>query len=95
LICRQSARGDITRSLECILEFLLRALRASLAAFETGASVGKQLLGERASRKARSAATTSRKAARRKPRISAATRATYRLQGKYLSALRPLSKSAR
>lgn len=72
---------------------LIRALRASLSALERGAgSVGTRLFGDRASRKAR---TAKRKLARRKPKISEATRAKYRVQGKYLSVLRPLSKEQR
>ena len=75
---------------------LIRALKASLAALETGAvSVGRRLFGDRVSRKARKARTVTRKVARKKPRISPAVRAKYRLQGKYLSALRPLSKPQR
>jgi hypothetical protein len=74
---------------------LIRALRASLAALETGvARVGRQFrdIPLPTSRKAK---TAERPVKRRKPRISPATRAKYRLQGKYLSVLRPLSKAQR
>ena len=75
---------------------LIKALRASLAALESGtANVGKRLFGVRASRKARKARTVTRRAARRKPRISPATRKLYQQQGRYMAALRPLSKEAR
>jgi len=73
---------------------LVRALRASLAALETGAvSVGKRLKGS--FRMARKAMTVKRKMARRKPRISAATRKIYQQQGRYMAAVRQLPKAAR
>ena len=73
---------------------LVRALRASLAALESGAvSAGRRLNGSSpVDRKAR---TAKRKMARRKPRISAATRKIYQQQGRYMAALRPLPKAAR
>jgi hypothetical protein len=87
--------GDVMKALQR-RERLIRALQASLAALETGAvSVGKRLLGNRAPRKARKATTVSGKVARRKPRISAATRKIYQQQGRYMAALRNLSKAAR
>lgn len=89
------AAGEVRKAL-LRRDRLIRALRARLAALETGASsVGKRIIGDRAPRKARTARTATPKVARRKPKISAATRKIYRLQGKYLSALRPLSKGAR
>ena len=73
---------------------LIRALRASLAALETGAvSVGKRLKGSFP--RARKARTAKRKVARRKPRISAATRKMYQQQGRYMAAVRQLPKNAR
>jgi len=89
------AAGEIRKALQR-RDRLIRALRASLAALETGASsLGKRLVGDRASRKARKARTASRKVARRKPRISAATRKIYQAQGRYIATLRNLSKAAR
>jgi len=73
---------------------LIRALRDSLAALETGVgSVGKRLKGSLL--RARKARTGKRRAARRKPRISAATRKLYQQQGRYMAALRRLSKEQR
>src|SRR5713226_4464073 len=55
---------------------LIKALRASLAALEAGAvTVGKRFTGKLSA--ARKARTTRRKVARKKPRISAATRKIY------------------
>jgi predicted RNA-binding protein YlqC (UPF0109 family) len=74
---------------------LIRALRASLAALESGAGkVARQFKGSPFSigRKARAA---KRPAKRRKPRISAATRKLYQQQGRYMAVLRPLSKEQR
>jgi hypothetical protein len=39
--------------------------------------------------------TAKRRVARRKPRISAATRKIYQQQGRYMAAVRPLPKAAR
>jgi hypothetical protein len=87
--------GDVMKALQR-RDRLIRALRASLAALETGVgSVGKRLFGSRAARKARKAGTVGRKVVRRTRKISAATRAMFRLQGKYLSALRNLSLEQR
>lgn len=83
--------SEVTKALQR-RDRLIKALRASLSALETGAvSVGK-LLGHRASRKA---GTMTGKVARRKPRISAATRKLYQQQGRYMAALRNLSKAQR
>jgi len=69
---------------------LIRDLRAKLAALEAGVlKAGRRVL------KNGFFPTTKRKVARRKPRISAATRKIYQQQGRYLAALRPLSKGAR
>ena len=73
---------------------LIKALRASLTALEAGAvTVGKRITETLSA--ARKARTTRRKMARKKPRISAATRKIYQQQGRYMAALRPLSKEAR
>ena len=89
------AVGEISKAFHRC-DRLIRTLKAKLAALETGVgSLGKRLRGDRASRKARKARTSSRKVARKKRKISAATRAMFRLQGKYLSVLRPLSKKQR
>jgi hypothetical protein len=75
---------------------LIRALRASLAALETGVSnVGRRMLRGVPFPLGRKAMTGKRKVARKKPKISAATRKIYQQQGKYLSVLRPLSKEQR
>jgi hypothetical protein len=89
------AAGEVQKALQR-RDHLIRALRASLAALESGAgSLGTQLFGDRASRKARKERTATRKVARRKPRISAATRKIYQQQGRYMAALRNLSKEQR
>src|ERR1700736_3282678 len=60
-----------------------------------GLEAGKTVR-RRAVRALRTAEKTSRPARKRaKHKITAATRKLYRLQGKYMSALRPLSKGAR
>jgi len=85
--------GEIRKALQR-RDRLIGALRASLAALETGAvSVGKRLKGSFSV--ARKARTPKRKMARRKPRISAATRKLYQQQGRYMAAVRPLPKAAR
>jgi len=74
---------------------LVRALRASLTALETGAvKVGRQFKNSPFSigRKAKAA---KRRAKRRKPKISAATRKLYQQQGRYMAAVRQLSKADR
>lgn len=73
---------------------LVRALRASLAALESGAvSAGRRLNGS--SPLARKARTAKRKVARRTRRISAATRKIYQQQGRYMAAVRQLPKAVR
>ena len=73
---------------------LVRALKASLAALESGAiSVRRRINGS--SPMARTARTAKRKVASRKRRISAATRKMYRQQGGYMAAVRRLPKAAR
>ena len=73
---------------------LIKSLKARLAALETGVgTLGTRLFGGRASRKVRKASTVKPEAARRKPRISAATRRLYQQQGRYMAAVRNLSKA--
>jgi len=74
---------------------LIRALRASLVALETGAvKVGRQFKNSPfpVGRKAKAAKLPTK---RRKPRISAATRKLRQQQGRYMAALRPLTKEQR
>jgi hypothetical protein len=78
--------GEVMKALQR-RDRLIKALKASLAALESGVgSVGSRLFGGRASQKAR------------KPRTSATTRKVYQQrqqQGRYMAALRPLSKAQR
>ncbi len=76
---------------------LIRALRDGLAALgEEAGRVGKRLFRAGAlSIKARRSGTATPKVARRKPRISAATRKKFQTQGRYMAALRNLSKGSR
>ena len=75
---------------------LIKALKASLASLEQGVvSVGKRFLKDGPFPLAVKTKTAKRPAARRKPRISAATRKMYQQQGRYMAALRPLSKQQR
>ena len=88
------AAGEVQKALKRH-RHLVTGLRARLAALEQGAGkAGKRLLKDgpfpMMVRKAVSA-----KVRRRKPKISAATRKIYQQQGRYLAALRPLSKQAR
>jgi hypothetical protein len=64
-------------------------LRARLAALEAGAGS----LGTRLFKGSAPVALTAKR--RRKPRISAATRKMYQQQGRYMAALRNLSKEQR
>jgi len=87
------AAGEVRKALQR-RDRLIRALRASLAALETGAvSVGKRLKGSL--RMARKARTPKRRMVSRKRRISAATQKMYQQQGRYMAAVRPLTKDAR
>jgi hypothetical protein len=76
---------------------LIRALRNSLAALgENAGRVGKRLFRAGAlSIRARRGGAAKPKVARRKPRISAATRKKFQTQGRYMAALRNLSKGSR
>jgi hypothetical protein len=72
---------------------LVTDLRAKLAALEEGAGkAGRRLFKDGPFPMASKARTAKR---RRKPRISAATRKIYQQQGRYMAALRNLSKQAR
>jgi hypothetical protein len=89
------AAGEVLKALQR-RDRLIRALRASLAALETGVvKVGRRVLKDGPFPMARKARTARRNVARRKPRISAATRKVYQQQGRYLAALRPLTVAAR
>jgi hypothetical protein len=75
---------------------LIRDLRAKLAALEAAVvKAGRQVLKNGFFPMAGKRKTAKRRAARRKPRISAATRKIYQQQGRYMAALRPLPKTAR
>lgn len=78
-------------------EHLIRALRDSLAALAGDVGQLRKRYGKDgfSPRLARTARPAKRPAARRKPRISAATRKMYQQQGRYMAALRPLSKQQR
>jgi len=88
------AAGEVRKALQR-RDRLIRALRSSLAALETGAvKVGRQFKDSPFSmgRKAKSAGRPSK---RRKPKISAATRKLYQQQGRYMAAVRQLPKADR
>ncbi len=75
---------------------LIKALKASLAALEQGVGqLGRQFKGSPFPMVSRRAGSVRRKAVRRKPTILAATRKIYQQQGRYMAALRPLSKASR
>ena len=75
---------------------LIRDLRAKLAALEAGVvKAGRRVLKDGIFPMAGKRKTAKRRAVRRKPRISAATRKLYQQQGRYMAALRPLSKAQR
>jgi hypothetical protein len=75
---------------------LVRALRASLAALETGAGrLGRSMLRGVLFPLSRKASPPKREVARKKPKISAATRKIYQQQGRYMAALRFLPKEQR
>ncbi len=76
---------------------LIRALRESLAALGEGAgSIGKRLFkGSLLRTRTRRVRTAGKRPARRKPRISAETRKKFQAQGRYMAALRNLSKVSR
>lgn len=75
---------------------LIRALRDRLAALGEGAGgIGRRLLTGDVSPGGRKVRAAKPRAKRRKPRISAATRKMYQAQGRYMAALRNLSKESR
>jgi len=75
---------------------LIRTLRARLSELEHGAGkVGKRLFKDGPFPMARKVGSVKQKVARRKPRISAATRKIYQQQGRYMAALRNLSLEQR
>jgi len=75
---------------------LIRALRVSLAALEAGVvGVGRRVPRDGSFPMAGKGKAIGRRAGRRKPRLSAATRKTYQQQGRYMAALRNLSKESR
>jgi hypothetical protein len=75
---------------------LIRDLRAKLAALEAGVvKAGRRVLKDGLFPMAGKGETAKRPEVRRKPRISAATRKMYQTQGRYMAALRPLSKEQR
>ncbi len=87
--------GEVQKALQR-RDRLIRALRASLAALEQGVGrLGRQFKDSPFPMVSRRAKPAKRKAVRRKPRISAATRKMYQAQGRYMAALRPLSKAQR
>ncbi len=86
--------GEVMKALQR-RDRLVKALRSSLAALEAGVvRVGRQFKSSPFPM-GRKAKATKPPAARRKPRLSAATRKMYQTQGRYLAALRPLSKAQR
>jgi hypothetical protein len=74
---------------------LIRSLKASLSALESGVvKVGRQFK-ESPFAIGRRAKTAKLATERRKPRISAATRKMYQQQGRYMAAVRQLPEAAR
>jgi hypothetical protein len=77
-------------------ERLIREVRELLAHLGVDGIEAGRTVRKRAVKAFRAAERTSRPARKRAThKITAATRKLYRLQGKYMSALRPLSKEAR
>jgi hypothetical protein len=84
--------GEVQKALQR-RDRLIRDLRAKLAALEAGVvKAGRRVLKDGFFPMARKDETAKR---RRKPRISAATRKMYQQQGRYMAAVRQLSKGAR
>lgn len=89
------AANDVRKALQR-RDRLIRALRSSLAALEHGVGrLGRQFKDSPFPMVSRRAKPAKFPVARRKPRISAATRKMYQQQGRYMAALRPLSKQQR
>ena len=82
------AAGEV-RSALLRRERLIQALRSSLAALEHGVGTLRRRIPKPATR------PVAKRVARRKPRISAATRKMYQAQGRYMAAVRQLPKEAR
>lgn len=75
---------------------LIRALRTSLAALEQEVGrLGRQFKDSPFPMVGRRTGATKRRATRKKPRISAATRKIYQQQGRYMAAVRQLPKADR
>ena len=77
--------GHVTDALKR-REKLIAALRSSLDALERGEIAAMERTGRK---------TTRRVQPKAKRRLSAATRAKYRLMGKYMGTVRPLPKAAK
>ena len=89
------AAGEVKKALQRRAR-LIRALRASLAALEAGVvGAGRRVLKDGPFPMGRMRKAAGRRAVRKRPRISAATRKMYQQQGRYMAALRPLPKAAR
>jgi len=89
------AAGEVRKALQR-RDRLVRALRASLAALEAGVvGVGRRVLKDRSLPMGGTREAAKRRAVRRKPRISVATRKMYQQQGRYMAAVRQLPKAAR
>jgi hypothetical protein len=88
--------GEVWKALQR-RDRLIRSLRDSLAALgEDAGRVGKRLFRAGAlSIESRRGAAAKLKVTRRKPRISATTRKKFQTQGRYMAALRNLSKGSR
>jgi hypothetical protein len=90
-VAASSVQKALSRRERLVREVRERLAQLGLEGIEAGRTVRK-----RAVRTFRAAEKTSRPARKRaKHTITAATRKLYRLQGKYMSALRPLTKEAR
>jgi len=75
---------------------LIRDLRSRLAELGAEAAAAGRRFGKRAAAGLRAAEKASRPARKRaKPKLSAATRKIYEMQGRYMAALRQLPKAAR
>jgi hypothetical protein len=89
------AASEVRRALDR-RERLIRELRASLAALETGmGEVARRMRKDGPFPMAGKVRIATHRVVRRKPRISAAARRLYQQQGRYMAALRPLSKKQR
>jgi hypothetical protein len=89
------AAGEVQKALKRH-RHLVTDLRGKLAVLEEAAGkTGKRLFKDGPFPMAQKLRAVKRMAARRKPRISAATRKIYQQQGRYMAALRNLSKEQR